>query len=634
LTFSFARGYGGLKRSISLCISLVIYFSLTAASEANHDLNELLQKAKEERLYEDRQWQILLHYKPAGSGHKSLIDDPIFFLSPVGKEDSEAELEATLRAFFESDKSGDGHPRCRFAARFEWLREKLGIDESLFSDVACNELENILRTVQPRSAVLVFPAAFMNNPASMFGHTLLRIDGSYESKLLSFAANYAADPGTMGILYPFKGIFGFYKGYFNLFPYYDRIKMYNDTEQRDMWEYKLNLTEDEVRRMFLHLWELREIYSYYYFFDENCSYNLMFLLEAARPSIHLTDKFGTWVVPVDTIRAVEESGIVEGFEFRPAKATRIRYISSLLDDKNKKKALSIAENRLSPSELSDSAKEDKVKMLDLATEIIQYRYFKGTLSKDEYQMLFLAALKERSQLGTSDDPYQIPVPTPPEKGHLSNRLGLGIGVMDGRLFQDISIRPAYHSLMDPDEGYLDGSQIVFANTQIRSIADGRIRLERFDFIDIASVTPRDRFFKPLSFKIKTGFMQQINPYRDENIIYYFEPGIGVAFKNKYMGVYFIMAEASLDISGEYIDNYALGGGLWVGMIKKITDAWKINLSAETLPHTFGEEFQENRASAVQTFRLNQNNSLNLSISWEEIFHDNRTELELNWNYYF
>ena len=101
-----------------------------------------------------------------------------------------------------------------------------------------------------------------------------------------------------------------------------------------------------------------------------------------------------------------------------------------------------------------------------------------------------------------------------------------------------------------------------------------------------------------------------------------------------MGVYFIMAEASLDISEEYSDNYALGGGLWIGMIKKITDAWKINLSAETLPHTLGEEFQENRASAVQTFRLNQNNSLNLSVSWQEIFHENRNELGLNWNYYF
>ncbi len=57
-------------------------------------------------------------------------------------------------------------------------------------------------------------------------------------------------------------------------------------EQRDLWEYRTNLTEAEVRRMTLHILEMQGIYTDYYFLDENCSYDLLFLLEAARPSVY------------------------------------------------------------------------------------------------------------------------------------------------------------------------------------------------------------------------------------------------------------------------------------------------------------------------------------------------------------
>ncbi len=133
----------------------------------------------------------------------------------------------------------------------------------------CNELENFLKALSPRSATLVFPTAYMNSPASMFGHTLIRIDGDYQSRLISYAINYAANTGDEGgISYLIKGLFGYFKGYFSILPYYEKIEEYNDLDMRDMWEYELNLSEDEVRRMVLHIWELKDIYSYYYFFDE------------------------------------------------------------------------------------------------------------------------------------------------------------------------------------------------------------------------------------------------------------------------------------------------------------------------------------------------------------------------------
>ncbi len=632
----FPKGHGYLKESMSLWILFFLLFtSSTVKAEEYPFLNELLKKAEAEKLYNDRYWHILLHYKPKRSGFKSLIDDPRFFLSPDGKENPKAELEATVRALYQSDKKDDEHPKCRFVARYNWLKENLDIDESFFSGVECKEFNNTIDTiVQPKSLILVFPAFYMNNPASMFGHTLLRIDSSYQSKLLSHAVNYAAYVDSAGILYPIKGIFGFYKGYFKVFPYYERVKEYSDIEQRDMWEYRLDLSEEEGRRMLMHLWELKDIYSYYYFIDENCSYNLLYLLEAARPSLHLTDRLGLWVVPVDTLRVIKESGIVESTEFRPAMTTRIRSIASSLNEEAQETALKIVDRELGTDQIPDINHDEKIKILDMAIEIIQYKYNKEKLSKDEYLKLFLDVLGARSKLGTSYVDSVIPVPKPPEEGHFSSRFSLGVGVRGDDIFQEVRFRPAYHNLTDPDDGYLEGSHIIFADAALRYYTDGRIRLESLDLIDIVSLSPRNNFFKPISWKVKTGLTQKMGSDQQEHLLYQLDAGFGFAFKNELTGLCYTLAEASLNVGAELRDYYALGVGINVGTIKQLTDVWKINLSAEVLFYEFGDRFREKKVSVVQTFKINQNNSLNLSLSWEEIFNRERPEVKLNWNYYF
>ena len=630
------RGYRFYLRTVSLFFLFLILFSpIHANAEASSYLDDLLKKAKEKQLHNDRYWEILLHYKPSKNGLESLIDDPRFFLSTEGKRNPELELEATIRAFFEKEREGDDHPRCRFIARYAWLLGELHIDESALPEVDCVGWKKLEEFLHPRSAALVFPAFFMNNPASMFGHTLIRIDGSYQSKLLSYATNYAASTDASDILYPFKGVFGFYKGYFSLFPYYEMIKKYNDAEQRDMWEYPLNLSEEEVRKMIMHLWELKEIYSSYYFFDENCSFNLLFLLEAARPSLHLTDGMKGWVIPVDTIRIVKANGLVTGLVYRPSRATRIRYIASLLDRHSQSVSLHIADRNSEAPAVDTFEPQERREILDLAIETIQYRYSKEEISKEDYLKLFLGTLKARSQLGTLDgDPYPIPEPIPPHEGHLSSRFSLGTGIQKDRVFQEIRYRPAYHDLSDPDEGYLEGSQIVFANTVLRRQEDGSVRLENFDLIDLASLSPRDSFFKPFSFKIKTGLTQKGSSEEGDHLICRLNAGIGFAFRNERLGIYYGLVEADVHAGNGYGKGYTLAGGLQAGVINTMTRFWKVNLSAEILNYEIGDRFQEKNVSLIQTFRINRNNSLSVSTRWEKVSESEHSEAILDWNHYF
>lgn len=102
-------------------------------------------------------------------------------------------------------------------------------------------------------------------------------------------------------------------------PYQEKLSEYRSLENRDLWEYRLNLTQAETARMVEHVWELKQIQFDYFFFDENCSYRLLELLQVARPSLRLTEQFPLTAIPTDTVKAVKEAGLVESIEYRPSR---------------------------------------------------------------------------------------------------------------------------------------------------------------------------------------------------------------------------------------------------------------------------------------------------------------------------
>lgn len=179
-----------------------------------------------------------------------------------------------------------------FPARYAWLNRQLGFDPRLMPPVQCKDYQDFKSAVDARRAALIFTSAYMGNPASFFGHTLLRLDGKGETPLLSHALNYGAITGSDGGLsFMFKGVFGGYNGIFSVYPYYDTVNLYNNMENRDIWEYRLNLTPEQIDRLVAHIWELGHNSANYYFFSENCSYMLLETLNAALPDQDLTEPF-------------------------------------------------------------------------------------------------------------------------------------------------------------------------------------------------------------------------------------------------------------------------------------------------------------------------------------------------------
>ena len=322
-------------------------------------LAELRVQARAQALAQSPQWHALLHYKrqPLTRQLRSLADDADFFTAPTGKTDPQAELDATLAAFFGTQSfKAEQTAQCRFRARYEWLREQLRFDPARLPPQPCPRFDAWRAGIQSDRISLVYPAAYIDSPASMYGHTLLRLDpqdGPDRQPLLAYSISYAADAGDASSdpFYEFKGLVGAYPGAFTNAPYYQRIRDYTHLEDRDIWEYSLNLRPDELQRLVAHTWELGHTRFDYWFFDENCAYHLLSLLDVARPSLALTDHYTWWAIPGDTVRTVTDvPGLISGRTYRPSNGTQLRARAQALAAPERDSARQLSQGHLAPKD--------------------------------------------------------------------------------------------------------------------------------------------------------------------------------------------------------------------------------------------------------------------------------------------
>lgn len=621
-------------------LAALILLPLPALCQESGYVENLVHEANERKLHDERAWKTLLHYGKNFSGNdRSKIDDSRFFTSPDGRTNPQAELESTLRSFFTAETRDNLSSACRFPARYTWLVEQLHIDVRQLPAVSCPERDKVYEAIDPKSAVLVFPVGHINSPASMFGHTLIRIDGSSKSSLISYAVNYSAEnTDSNGIAYAWKGLTGMYKGFYSLMPYYDKVREYSNLEHRDMWEYRLKLTALEVRRMLDHVWELQHIESSYYFLDENCSYNLMFLIEAARPELHLTDKTGMFVLPSDTVRLVMDNGIVEEVKYRPSQGTKIRRILDRLDRIEQNVARDISYESYDPAlvkQLPVSTVE-QIKTLDLATGFVQFRYGRKELEKEAYSRLYLKILRERSVLGTTpEDLYRTEEPPRPDTGHGSTRVAVAAGVRHSELFGELNIRPEFHALLDPDQGYLPGAQIKFMDTALRyGGGTDRLYLNSLHILDIISISPRDIFFKPLSWKVNTGFDRETLRDGREHLIYRLNTGGGFAYTSPFGGILYALGELDISAGPEFRAGVTAGPGLSIGATEQLSKRTKLLLNISGYWYGLGDNRSVVKATLGLNRQISQHNSLSLETSHEMVNNRQTSEAALHWNYYY
>jgi len=576
-------------------------------------------------LAKERYWHLLLHM----NGGVSEIDDPKFFLADNGKTDAKAELVATLKALLNEHSFDDNATGCRFPARKAWLQDKLQLQH--LPKVECREYQKILTKLNPTSATVVFPAAHINSPASMFGHTFLRIDSEYDSKLLSYAINYAAnvdESKTNSILFAVRGLTGGYRGLYSMLPYYEKLKEYRDSEQRDIWEYDLDLNKDEVRRMFEHIWELNGIYSDYYFFNENCSYNLLWLIELAKRDIYLRDYFTYHVSPLETIHAMEDEGLIRKEHYRASKRTILLMYEDAIDTRDIEYVNALLSNQSTVEVLLGNqavSKEQKQYILEAAIELLEYTYMQGELSKEDYLEKFHQLTIARASLGMGK-PLIPSTPASPLLAHRQARITFG--VEDKHHYQQgviLGIRPVYHDLEDSSYGLLRGTQIEFLNTLLH-LHRNTLKLEKLTLLSISSISQISEFIQPFSWR--THF-QWDREYLDDSLIFNLSVGAGASWGNRY-GYFYMMT----DLSAYADSGVTAGGDVSLGLVFDKNQYFKTNIEATRRWYSSGH--QHTIIKVVQSYAMTQNTQLKFDYrhTSSDVFLPVTDRYRILFNYYF
>ncbi|TNF37780.1 MAG: DUF4105 domain-containing protein [Gammaproteobacteria bacterium] len=524
------------------------------AHAASPLLQSLLQRAEALQLHKHADWHNLLHYKShVLGGVYSQADDARFFLAINGQRDAHAELMATLTAMVNDEDS-----RCRFPARLHWLDSQLHFMTQL-STTQCTEFELWRDKLNTQQITLVFPAMYLNNPASMFGHTFLRLDQPGKSGLLSYTLSYGAqaDPQDNALQYVINGLTGGYKGVFSVQPYYETVQAYGDIEHRDIWEYTLNLTHTEVDQLIRHAWELRQIHFDYYFVHENCSYRLLSLLDVARPGSNLThEQLSLYALPVDTVRLVEQADMIANSHYRPAITSRLKQMYEQLDSVQQETIrLLIQQEQIDwQSRLQAFDPQQQARMLDMASEWQQFTY------KDEADRAHeLLLARSRIYVAAEEVAFAFAADDPLDS-HASARIYFAYGAHEQQGFVELALRPVFHDVLDEVRGFAQGAAIEVFNTHVRWYEDeSRMQLQQLNILNLLSLVPVQPWSTPLSAKLSVNITRRLLTPELDSKFFAIETGIGYSAQLASVMMYALF-DLSMDYSAKLDDNY----GLYVG----------------------------------------------------------------------
>lgn len=511
---------------------LVLLMAASAAWSANIEA-ELAQLSRHP------DWHNLLHYRTTwvGFSKQSQADDPRFFITAEGRNSPGAELVAFWNAL---QGPSAQMIRCRFPARYAWLRQHYPSRLPELSARDCPQLTNWLEDINAHSVTFVYVSSSLGHSSSLFGQAFLRIDpddADEQNLVSSSVVSYGEEGGDQDpqLLASYRRAAGAYPGFTRVEPYYQKMEHLTEIEQRDQWEYRLNLHPGEVHQLMLAIWEMQDLRFDFYFFDENSAYRMLALLDIARPSLRLVEQLSRHrALPLDSLRLVAHSEVVERVSYRPSQAKATAYAVSQLSEKQVDSVDALLlepwsraflnddywlETRLTPPEI--------VAVLETTYDLNRYRVINERLPREPYAAFSYNLVKARSQYSATYVRPTVPEPPRDDAGHLPFRLTLGGGVRGEREFMAFEVRPAYHSLADPGLGYRMGAHLEFMTLALRGYDSFRdVEVEHLKLLEMISMIPKDHFFDPLSWQVGLGARRAFETRESRPLVPYLEAGVG------------------------------------------------------------------------------------------------------------
>lgn len=509
-----------MKPPVCTLFSFAIILLCGLCQTVNASASELTSLAQ------SAMWQKLILYEAdssSPSGLRSAIHSPEFFLAKDGATHPESELQATINALLASPTDQpDQHAKCRFPARLIWLREKLPEKKAQLQPLVCPEFSAWSHEKKIDSVSLVFANGYLGNPASYYGHIFLKFndrENAENSRLLDLTLNFGAilDKQDDPISYIVKGISGGYDGGFSPIEFYFHSSTYGEKELRDLWEYRLNLSEAAVQMVVAHSWEVMQKRYVYYFFQRNCAYRVAELLQIV-DGLQIIPDNRPWLIPQTLIQKLadnqlEGQPLVADTIYHPSRQSRLYEKYSSLSHEEQRLLSRISDKTaiLESPELSALPTERKQAVIDTLID-----YYQFNLARDSSEQNKKAAPEYFSALAAR---LKLPPGTPdvtahqsgsPDRGRSPSWVQLGVTRTDaGHHSQFLRLRPAYYDALDAGSAQVKNGALSMGEVQLEH-QQGRLSLRQLDLIAIDSVNPAvtglpgDRGF---GWKLKAGVEQ-------------------------------------------------------------------------------------------------------------------------------
>ncbi|WP_299734886.1 DUF4105 domain-containing protein [uncultured Endozoicomonas sp.] len=484
---------------------LSLFFPFFAFSSVISTHSSSIDSAIIQRLSHSNTWKKLLVYEPDSwteSGVESAILTDDFFLAADGRTDPKSELLATINAFSLPVSSDDNlHAQCRFPARYQWLKSELKLTDETVIPVRCPEYLKWTEEGAAESISVVFASGYLGNPASYYGHTLLKLNSKDKTRtrLLDTSINFGAivNDGDDPLSYILKGLFGGYNGGFSHAEYYFHNQNYGELELRDLWEYELDLTADQVDFVLAHIWEVMGKEYQYFFLNKNCSFRLGELLELIE-GVKANPDNNLWVIPQSQIleldrTTLDERSLVKEVSFHPSRQSRLYEGFASLNAQQKEYVTEAIENPpiLNSASFHSEPLDDRYSVLDT---LLDYYQFVGKAGEEDDELAvkqsYQSVLAHRYRLPPG---VKMPVTQElayPHEGRDPSFIQFGWVHTEGAgSGARLNIRPAYYDSLDAGLEHSEYGELIMGQVQLSAIND-KVMFNSVDLVSIKSLSTK------------------------------------------------------------------------------------------------------------------------------------------------
>lgn len=505
-----------IKRAI---IALFIFISASSYAQSNQDskAQDAVQEAERLQLYTDPIWNALFQNH---LGSKK-IQDPQFYLSK--KRELREEMIALLQGISSPQRQ---ELACRFPARVLWLQEKLSLP--FFDFTICQDLNHFIINAPAQEVSVVFAAENISQPSSMMGHVFLKLEG-LNGKNIPVAHMISFFTEIQDYNIPkliVESLITGKQSFYTLSPYEENKNYYLYTEQRNIWEYQLELTTFQRTLLHYYLYEIKSTEFNYFFNSFNCATLTRNILAVVFPDIA---KENFWVSPLDVVRSIDHDSYTRKRKMIPSSKWKIKALKDEIGG-SPKLLNTIKERDYSKIDTFHFDIERTWLSYDLASSFNDYSLEQGNITVDEWRVQRNSLMNKKELLipGGSLDITNT--------SNISNTPGDSQVFLAGQSYLGSSkfilgYLPGAHALLDDDTQYLNQWELKMGEISVAyNDITKELNLESFVIYSAISLAPTDKLIPTLSAKLRFGYEPKID--EDYKIINtaFIDTGLGKTYR--------------------------------------------------------------------------------------------------------